>query len=174
VIRRLIGDTRGVAVVEFAISLPFLVLLYIGGYQLSDAIFAYRKVTYASRALADLTSQYSVVTDQDLDTILNASQQLMAPYSPNNAKMTISQIKIDGNGVSTVDWSRGKNVSGLTKDAAFTLPASIKTPGTSLIVASIEYNYQPTLGASLIGTIPMRDQIILHPRSVASITRTTS
>jgi len=169
--RRWSLDTRGVSAVEFALCLPFLITLYIGGYQLADAISAYRKVTTTARAVADLTSQYSQVTDTDLDTILSASQQIMSPYPLANAKLTISQIKIDANGNSTVDWSRGKNVSGLTPGASFNVPASIKQNNTYLIIAGVDYQYVPNLASTVIGTINMRDQVILSPRSVPNITK---
>lgn len=172
---RLTRDQRGVSIVEFAISLPFLLTLFIGSYQTCDAISAYRKVTTATRAVADLTSQYTSVTDADLDGILSASQQIMSPYKLSNAKLTISQIKIDSTtGASTVDWSRGLNVSGLTQGTAFNVPSSIQTKGTYLLIASIDYSYVPVAASSLIGTIPMHDQIILSPRSSAFITHRTS
>lgn len=172
--RRLRADRRAVSAVEFALCLPFLATLYLGGYQLSDAISAYRKVTFTTRTIADLTSQYTSVTDTDLDTILNASQQVMSPYKTTNASMTISQIKIDSGGTATVDWSRGKNISGLTAGTAFSIPSSIRTPGTYLIVAAVNYNYVPVVASSLIGTIPMQDTIILSPRAVPSITKRAS
>ena len=79
-IARLARDTRAVTATEFAIVLPFLVAMYLGGYQLSDAISAYRKVTTATRTVADLTSQFPSVSDAELDTVLAASQQVMTPY----------------------------------------------------------------------------------------------
>jgi len=171
-IRRLFLDRSGTSAVEFAICLPFLILLYIGGYQLVDGLSAYRKVTATARTVADLTSQFTTVNDADLDTILNVSQKVMAPYRMNSATMTISQIRIDAAGLSTVEWSRGKNSAGLTVGSNFMIPAGIRTPNTWLIVASLNYNYVPNVGATLIGTIPMRDQIILNPRATARITKT--
>src|SRR5438045_1745239 len=96
--RRLLSDRRGVAAAEFAMSLPFLVLLYLGGYQLSDAISAYRKVAVATRTVADLTSQYTSVSDDEVNTILNASTQVLYPYKVSAAKVTVSQIKMDASG----------------------------------------------------------------------------
>ena len=106
---RLASDKRGLALVEFALSIPVLLILFIGGYQVSDAISAYRKVTTTTRAIGDLTSQYSSVTDSDLDSILLASQQIMYPYSYVNAQLTITQVKIDSTGHPTVSWSRALN-----------------------------------------------------------------
>ena len=88
--RGLLHDRSGTSAVEFAIALPVLILLFTGGFQLSDAVAAYRKVTTTARAMADLTSQYSTVNDTTLDRILNASQQVMAPYASSNATLVVS------------------------------------------------------------------------------------
>src|SRR3546814_4120511 len=54
---RLARETRALGAVEFAMTAPFLILLYVGGFQLMDAISAYRKVTVTTRSLADLRSE---------------------------------------------------------------------------------------------------------------------
>lgn len=169
-IRRLRKDARGTAIVEFALCLPFLVMIYIGGYQLSDSVSAYRKVTSATRTIADLTSQYTAISTSDLDIILNASTQILSPYKVASAKLTVSQIYTDANGNSTVSWSRSKNTTALTKSSSFTLPASLKQSKTYLIVAKIEYTYTPIVAAGLIGTIPMQEQIVMGPRASEQVT----
>lgn len=170
---RLPHDTRGAAMIEFALCMPFLLLLYIGGYQLSDGISAYRKVTTATRTVADLTSQYTSVSNDDLDTILNASTQVLAPYKMSDTKLTVSQIYTDKTGTSTVDWSRGKNINALTPGSAFAVPATIKQNDSYIIVASIDYTYTPVAGSNLIGTIPMHDQIIMGPRASTQVKKRT-
>lgn len=170
ILSRLARDTRGVSLIEFAIVLPFLILLFTGSFQLSDAVAANRKVTMAARTIADLTSQYTVVSDSDLDTILNASQQVLAPYSASAATMTVTLVKTDAFGRSTVDWSDGKNANGLTPGSSFNLPPAIKQAGTSLIVAQVVYTYKPTFGATYIGKIPLTETIIMSPRGSSTIT----
>ena len=168
-IARLARDTRGVSVIEFAIVLPFLIALYLGGYQLSDAISAYRKVTTATRTVADVTSQFASVSDTELDAVLAASQQVMTPYKVANAQLTVSQIVVSNGGAATVDWSRGLNTPALKTGDPYTLPENIKQKNTSLIIATIRYNYVPIVAPALIGTIPMRDVIIMSPRVTDTI-----
>jgi Flp pilus assembly protein TadG len=171
-IAQLTRDTRGVSAVEFAFVLPFLVLLFVGGYQLSDAISAYRKVTVATKTVADLTSQYTSVSDLDLDQILAASQQVMAPYAVSNAKITVSQVSVDGSGNAKISWSRSLNTPAMAIGADFTIPPAIKQNNTSLIVATITYSYVPVVASSMLGTIPMRDDIIMSPRASSSVKKT--
>lgn len=167
--RPLRRDTRGVSAVEFALVLPFLVLLYLGGYQLSDAIAAQRKVTTTTRAIVDLTSRYTTVTNADLDMILNASRQIMAPYPTTNASMTISQISIDKDGKGTVDWSRPLHGKALVVGDTFDVPTEIQQPNTTILVAATSYLYVPVVARTLVGDIPMREQIIMSPRASNSI-----
>lgn len=168
---RLSRDTRGVSAVEFAFVLPMLVLIYVAGYQLSDALSAYRKVTIATRAIADLTTQYVTVTDTDLDMVLGASQQIMTPYSPDNAVTIVSEISVDAKGLATVTWSRPRPLTAtpLAVGSPYTLPPDINQPNTSLIIATMTYNYVPTVASTLIGMIPMHEQIIMSPRRSSSI-----
>lgn len=164
------NDCRGVALIEFAFAVPILTLMFVGGYQLSDALFAYRKVTLATRTITDLTTRYTKVSDADLDMILNASQQVMSPYQPSAAKMTVSQIDIDDKGKSTVAWSQGKNTPKLAPGSTFVLPDAIKQNNTSLIVSQITYTYTPGIASSVLGTIPLKEQMIMSPRASAAIT----
>lgn len=166
---RFIRDTRGMAVTEFAIVLPFLILLYVGGYQLTDAISAYRKVTMSARTVADLTTQYTSVSNTDLDTILAASRQVLAPYDIQDAKLVVSQISVDGTGAAKVSWSRGLNTDALEPGANYTLPTTVKQNNTSLIVASIKYTYTPDFASVIIGTIPLREDIIMSPRASSTV-----
>lgn len=161
--------TNGSAVVEFAIVLPVMISVYLGGYQLCDAISAQRKVTTATRAITDLATQYSSVSNADLDTVLNAASQIMAPYRIGNAKLVVSGVVIDANGSAKVTWSRGRNATPLTVGDSFTVPSAIKQNDTSLIVASVNYSYTPIAASTLIGTIQMRDQIMMAPRGSSTI-----
>jgi len=169
VARSLRQDRRGVSAIEFALVLPFLILLYLGGYQLSDAIAAQRKVTIATRSIVDLTSRYTSVTNADLATILNASRQVMAPYSTTHASMSVSQIAIDKDGNGTVMWSYPTDGGGLTPGESFDVPAEIRQPNTWILVGEMAYDYTPVVGQGLIGRIPMRDEIIMSPRASNSV-----
>ena len=83
-------DRGGNALVEFAVAFPVLVLLYVGSFVMSDAIACNRKVTITARALTDLATRYSNLTQAEAATILSASSQVMSPYTPANAVIVLS------------------------------------------------------------------------------------
>jgi Flp pilus assembly protein TadG len=166
---RLIADVRGTALIEFAFVLPFLVLLFIGGFQLMDALSAYRKVGKTVRTLADLTTQNTTITATSADQILNASRQVMTPYSPANAVMRISQLQVSAAGVATVSWSRALNGTALTTGSIVSIPATLATPNSYYVFSEITYTYRPNVGSALIGSIPFSQNIFMSPRNSAFI-----
>lgn len=165
----LAADVRGVSAIEFAFAMPVLILLYVGAFQFCDAISAYRKVTIATRTVADLTSQYTSITNTELDTILALSAQVMAPYSVDPATATISQVSIDKDGNSKIAWSRSKNGTAHKVGDPFALDDTIKQPNTSLIVGEFSYEYTPSFAGKMIGKLTMSDHILMSPRRSVSI-----
>lgn len=169
-LRRLARDERGVALLEFAFVLPFMVLLFLGGFQLMDAISAQRKVGSTVRTLADLTTRNTTMNATQADEILNASRQVMAPYSPNDASVRISQLKVDNNGVATVDWSRALNGTARPKAQVVTIPTELKSLTNSYFIFSeINFTYKPQMASMLIGQIPFAQTIYMSPRNSAFI-----
>ena len=111
---RFIGDRRGVSAVEFAVLLPVMVTLYLGSVEASQGIAADRKVELTAHALADLTSQYTNITNTDMSNILNAGSAIIAPYAAGNLHEVVSEIAIDAQGMATVVWSDTLNGTALT------------------------------------------------------------
>src|SRR6266851_2414379 len=83
-IRRLLRDERGISAVEFAMLLPLMVTLYLGGVEVSQAVAIDRKVTLISRSLGDLVSQATSIDSTAMTSILGATTAVMAPYSDTN------------------------------------------------------------------------------------------
>ena len=171
VMRALVRDKSGMAVVEFAFVAVFLIFLYLGSVQLADAIFLNRKITTTVRSVTDLTTQYSVVTNGDLDMILDASATLLAPYNPAGARLRISQVTVDGSGNAKVAWSRtkGTGISPLQTNADFDLPDDLTVPNTSLVLGEIEYTHTPMIEGYSVGELVLSDQIFMSPRASASV-----
>jgi Flp pilus assembly protein TadG len=164
-------DNSGIALVEFALTVPFLLMLYLGAAQVCDTVAAQRKVTLTTRTVADIASQYSSVSDANLDQILAASSRVMSPYG-GNPTIILSQITMDGGGNPKVSWSRALNGTRLTLNSAYTaLPASIRTPNSSVIVAQTSYNYTPEFGGFITSSIGLGELVYMTPRTVVHITK---
>ncbi|WP_019051977.1 TadE/TadG family type IV pilus assembly protein [Sphingobium xenophagum] len=171
--RRCASDCRAIAVTEFALIAPFMILLYLGCFQLADAISASRKVTVTTRTLADLTSQYRSVTQVTTDSILHAASQVMAPYNAKAGVYTITHLSTNPSDKPRVDWSRrfdGSTVSeGYRRNEKIDLPDSVSEEGSSVLMAEITYEYQPVVASAMLGKITMTDTIYMLPRRSDSI-----
>lgn len=77
--RRLWTDERGVAATEFAIVVPFMLVLLVGGVELGNGLATNVKVSATAHSVADMISQNTQVTSSQMTGILQASTAIMAP-----------------------------------------------------------------------------------------------
>jgi len=161
----------GAAVTEFAIILPLLVLIWLGGYETTNAVATYRKLTDTTAQLANIASRGVNTSKGELQTIMAATAQIMSPYSTANLQTVVSEIQTDAHSVATVTWSQAYNGGTThTPGTAWTLPAALVTPSSAYILVETSYNYQASLGVPYIGMgIPMASQLYIPPRQVPSI-----
>jgi Flp pilus assembly protein TadG len=178
---RFAADRRGVSAVEFALLLPLMLTMYFGNFVVSEAIIVDRQVTLMASTGAEITSQYSQVSMNDLTNIINAAATVLnggqtpQPFPIANANLTLSSVLIDGNGKATIDWSKALTGAGRGKGSVVTssIPAGLVIINTSLIWGEATYNYTPVIGSAvwtgINGTQPMSDQIFLRPRQSNSV-----
>lgn len=167
------GDRRGVSAVEFAMLMPLLVGLYLSCVEITQGVTIDRKVTLTSHTVADLASQVSTLSNNDVTNILNASASVIAPYAPGLLKITLTCVDIDSTGKAKVKWSETLNGTARAVGSTVTLAAALAVPSTSLIWAEVSYAYTPTIGYNITGTLNLFDQIYMRPRVSDTITRTT-
>ena len=142
-LRRFARDREAVSAVEFAIVLPFMVLLYIGGAEVGDGLAIQYKVTETARTVTDLASQYVSIDSMTMSNILGASSEVVAPYASSSMIMTVSEVSpTNSSGQGTITWSCSLNGTARTVGSSVTLPTSLQTPsGVSLIWGEVTYPY---------------------------------
>jgi len=171
-IRGFADDQDGVSAVEFAILLPLMLTLYLGGVEISQAVSADRKTTLVAHTVGDLTAQASNVTSSDVTNILNASSAVAYPFPVANLKVTLSSVCIDSTGqIATIAWSQ-PNANGTARTGTVTshIPSALMVANTSLIWGEATYAYKPTIGWTITGTLNLSDQFFLRPRLSCSVT----
>ena len=171
---RFFGDCRGVTAVEFAMLLPVMMTLYLGTVETSQGIATNRKVTIVAHALADLATQYTDISNTDMSNILNAASAIIAPYKIANLQAVVSELSINAQGQASVAWSDTLNGTARSVGQVVNIPASLAVPNSYLVLAEVQYSYNPTYGYVMTGTMTLSDQIYMRPRQSTSIARTAS
>ena len=144
----LAGDAHGTALMEFALVLPILLVLFLGGWQLSDASACKRRVGIVNRAVADMVSRSQSISSADVQTVLSASTQIMAPYSPNKAMVRVTAVTVDAAGTPKVVWSRARNgTERVPGTVVTTMPTGLRLPGVSYVMSETSYAFNAGLGA---------------------------
>lgn len=173
-LRRFGHKENGVSAVEFAILLPVMLTLYLGGVEVTQAVSADRKVTLIVHSIADLTARTTNVSLTDVQNILAAGTAIASPYNTNNLTMVVSSVLIDATGKATIDWSVPSTSTATARSGDVTgsipppLVAACKTAPQpcSLIWGEATYTYRPQIGYVITGTLPLGDQIFMRPRQV--------
>jgi len=164
-ISRLARDQRGVSAVEFALVAPMMIGLYFGCVEISEGVSADRKVSLVSAALANLTSQVATISTSDMTNILDAAGAIASPYPASKLKMTVTCLNIDANKVAKVKWSATRG--GTVKSGTVTIPSALAVANSMLILAEASYDYTPTVGYNITGTLTLSDKMYMSPRVTA-------
>ena len=160
-------DARGVSAVEFALLLPMMIALYLGGVEISSGVSIQRKVTLTAGTVANLTAQSTTLVTADVSNILNASTSILSPYSTTDATATVSCIAIDSTGRAKVSWSVTKGGTARTAGSVVTIPTALAVPSTQLIFSEVSYPYRPIVGYTITGTLTLADKMYMSPRITA-------
>ena len=112
-----------------------------------------------------------MATPVDITNILNASTDVIYPYPSANLQAVVSELSISAQGVATVVWSDTLNGTARTVGSTVTIPTNLAVPSTYLLLGETAYNYKPTYGYVVTGTMALSDQIYVRPRQSNSVTR---
>jgi Flp pilus assembly protein TadG len=176
-LRQFRSAKEAMAATEFAIVLPFMLLLYIGGVELGNGLAINVKITETTHTVADLVSQVKTcVTNNQVTSYLNASAKVLAPYSITNAVVTVSELTTQSGGTATVTWSQSLNGTPRTTGQSITLPTSLASMPTNvgIILGEASYAYTPNLGYTISGTVMLSDRYFLYPRQSTFINQQTT
>ena len=193
-VRKFSADADAVAATEFAIVVPFMLLLYVGGVELGDGMAINVKVSATAHSVADMVTQNTSLSTAQMQNILTGATTIIAPYPVSNGQLwvTVSEISSDANGRLTLQWSQSYNGSSFgsgrsslgSSAATSTTPAylALSAPSSlngavgnaanpngqndqvSFIVSEVSYAYTPNLGYTISGTVSLQDSDWLFPR----------
>ncbi|MHA7774867.1 TadE/TadG family type IV pilus assembly protein [Roseibium sp. M-1] len=166
-------DARAVAATEFALILPFMLLLLIGMAEVTGAMNEDRKVSRIANAVTDLVAQAQTVTTTELKAVMDLGEKIMAPYPATDLVTTIASISFDEDGDASVDWSydsKGSKPWAKGSKPPVTIPDNVANPNTSIVLGKVSLDYTPPFAGvftdffSRESEITLSDTYYLRPR----------
>jgi Flp pilus assembly protein TadG len=175
---------KGAILVEAAIVLPILVMMFVGMAEFSLAFTANRKVTAVASTVADLVAQRMSVAKPDLNDIVSVANSLLAPFPAAPLSISVASVGLNDAGASATLWSCSwSSISGspnctdapegcAATGATLALPEGILTQaGNSIIVVKATYTYTPPVGKFLIGGLTFQPASYFKPRQVPCVAK---
>lgn len=185
---------------EFAICLPFLLILFFGSIEVSRYFLAIQKVEKTLDLVTDIvgqadqTSSTQNLTTEGMASIFTIAPEMMMPYEMGaRGRVIITSVSMvqvaPGDNRAYINWQAcggGTNPATSSFGTASgdkanpniaTLPASFSMqPGEEALLGEIFYNFSPILLQDIIGDVSMSRRVFFVPRlgSLASFDSTCS
>lgn len=91
------GAREGIAILEFALILPVLMLLYFGTVELTNLMRNARKVDMLSRTIGDLVGQRTQLTSAEMADIFRSAGIVLSPFGSDGLQMSVSAVGVLSN-----------------------------------------------------------------------------
>ena len=174
--KRFIRENRGIAAVEFALSLPLLLLMFLGGYEYARYMLIHVKMENIAFTISDIITQQTAVTTSQLDGFMTAASQIMEPYdfAGANGGVFVSSISKAVGETQKVAWQYKYNTAivgherisavGAIGDDAVLPGELLLNDGEMVMVAEVYYDYSPTFFGYMLDNSTVYRSSIFKPR----------
>jgi hypothetical protein len=170
-LKRFTCNNEGLAYLEFAITLPLLLLLFLGAVEVTRYIIIAQKVEKATTTVSDVVAQSSTIGAAELDKLMQAVKQVMRPYVFNtNGYVILSSVTKSGNNPPVVSWQYTgggtwvhSSQVGVQGSPALWVPFALSDK-ENIIIAEVYYDFKPILANSVIPSKTIYKTAVFRPR----------
>ena len=173
--RHLFSDRRGVAAIEFALTLPAMIALAAGIVEFSSTMQTFKKNKLAAYTVTDLVSRCRTVNASDITDDFVAAALIMSGTKtlPTTISARVGSVKYaPTTGTASIDWSSGIGNAPPSEATILSNAAGKATAGNSLIVTAVDYSYTPI--DQVVPTIIIHDIAFASPRLVPNVSLSTA
>jgi len=156
-VRACLGVAGNVAV-EFALTLPVLMLLMLGSVEMARFVILHQKVDRVAVTTSDLVSRAETIKEAELDDIFEAADFVAQPFDlPNLGIVIVSAITNEDGSGARIAWQRRGNGAAShasqigTQGGAASLSADFEVrEGETAIIAEVFYDFEPFLSELIV------------------------
>lgn len=160
-------EEHAMAAVEASMIFPVMLVLLVGTFDLGNGILANQKTIRASQVVADLVTRNMSVTNADVDDAVMAGRLALQPFDTANYGVDIVSIRFDEDADPEIVWRETRNMNGsadILNDVA-----SLAQPNSGVVVATVEYLFEPTFAGFVIDEIQMQEKAFARGRRSAVV-----
>jgi len=168
-LRRLFRAETGMAAVEFALILPILITIWIGGVEVTQGLSVDRRLNNLASAIGDLVSRSKAINYAGVDAIFDIDEGALFPFSTASLSMRVTAVNIDATQKALVVWSRANGTAGVRPDGEnlnSLIDIKLRVANTQIIMAEVFYTYAPAVGYVITGDVALDDRVYFTPRRV--------
>lgn len=168
-IRRWKNDEDGMAAVEAAMIFPVMLAMFLGVFDLGNAILANQKTIRASQVIADLIARENIVADADINEAVEAGRLAFEPLDNSSFGVDIISMRFDENADSEIVWRETVNMTGVADP--FSAVEALETADEGVVMVSVHYEYEPRFAGFLVSAIDMNEVAFSRGRSTPVVVR---
>ncbi len=193
----LLRDEKAIAMIEFAVALPVVLTLGLGGLETANLALTHLRVSQIAMTVADNAGRVRFVVDEaDINEIFAGARILGEPLDfEENGRVVLSSLQDNKETGSDhgqmINWQRC--FGDLDVDPAYGIQGDGQEdsslegmgpegqqiqslPGTAVMFVEVTYDYRPLTGNFIMGSHPIRYESAFNVRERDSldITNTTS
>jgi Flp pilus assembly protein TadG len=162
---------RGLAAIEFALIIPVMLFTFFGIAEVANYILAARKVANVASSAADLITQDTVISDDEMADVMGALDVVLRPFDPDEAQIRITSVIADEDGETTVAWSDARNTGAYSEGSPIDMPEDIVPNGQGVIMTEVSFTYRTLFGMYLTDGMTVSDTFYLKPRRSTTVER---
>lgn len=167
-------DRRGSILVEVALTVPIILILFTAGFEVGRFALLEMKVSRTAMTLADLVAQTEdKIFDSDIDGLMKAVPHIAEPFNfdSSNTQVIVTSVKADSSDTPIVCWQK-EAVGDLGQDskvgdpgATADMPTTIDMKeGDTAVIAEVYFDYTPFLFDTVMNAQRLSSTAVFRPR----------
>jgi len=168
-LRSIAGSRSGAALVEFALILPLMAIMFFGTFEVTNLIRTTEKVGNATQTYAALIATNSAtITVSTLADLCKGAQDVLSPFPTANFSAYVASLSSSDGSTWTQAWhdtshcgGSGGSFNGATAGGNAITPTAV---GDTVIVVQGTYTYSPPIVYLFPGTKSLSQTAYARPR----------